>query len=148
MPRIHGPLGNARATTAGVKKTPPPMIPPTTIIAAEKRPSSRRSSLACGAPGGVAPDAPATGAVVIAPPSRDDQIALILARCDDRFVVPDVRVHLAAHPDVAGDVDPRLDREADVRDEPPLLARLEVVDVGTGAVQLARVDRVTGAVRE
>src|SRR5690242_21452833 len=148
MPRIHGALGSVRATTAGVKKIPPPMMPPTTIIAAEKSPSSRRSSPARGARGGVAPCGPATRAVVIARASDDDQVALILARRDDGFTVRDVRVHLAAHPDVARDVDAGLDREADLRHETPLLARLEVVDVRSGAVQIAHVDRMPGTMRE
>src|SRR6185503_733255 len=50
--------------------------------------------------------------------------------------------------DLAGDVDPRLDRECDAWNEQPLLAGLEVVEMRARAVQIARVDRMTRPVRE
>ena len=65
-----------------------------------------------------------------------------------KTVRADEAVHLASHPDVVREIDARLDREADSRDERALFARLEVVDVRTGAVQVARIDRVPGAVDE
>src|SRR5688572_959177 len=82
------------------------------------------------------------------PLSYHHEIALILRRRDDELTLTNVRVDLGTHADLAGNVDAGLDRERDARNEQPLLARLEVVNVRTGAVEVARVNGVSGAVRE
>src|SRR3989442_6133738 len=56
-------------------------------------------------------------------------------------------VDLGAHSEASGQVDARFDRKADAGRERARVRRLEVVDVRTGAVQLA-VDRVAGAMHE
>ena len=58
-----------------------------------------------------------------------------------------VHVHLAPHAELPRQVDPRLDREAHARDQPPVVVGLVVVEVRTRAVQVA-VDRVAGPVHE
>ena len=61
----------------------------------------------------------------------DDEVALDLAGRDDELPRGiHERVDLGAHPELAGEVDPRLDREADARDQQARLAGLEIVDVG------------------
>src|SRR2546423_6863642 len=142
---------------------PLPMMPLTTIIVADRRPSSRRRAgcgrgPACGRVaagcGRVTPRPRATRGVAARsrqPATRasyDQQLPLVLPRRHHRPLPSRVRVHLAAHADVAGDVDAGLDREGDTGDEAALLARLEVVDVRARAVQVARVDRVAGAMGE
>src|SRR6476469_972534 len=80
--------------------------------------------------------------------SDDDEIALNLRRCDHGFLRAEEGVHLGPHPELARQVDARLDREADAGHEAALLARLEVVEVRTGAVERTRIDRMAGAVEE
>src|SRR5712691_3979784 len=81
-------------------------------------------------------------------PLDHQQIFLIVGRRDENLVCSDEAVDLAAHSDVSGEIDARLDREAYPRNERTLLPGLEVVDMRTGAVQVTRVDGVTGAVNE
>ena len=76
------------------------------------------------------------------------QIFLIVGGRDENLVCADKAVDLAAHSDISGEIDARLDREADARNESTLLPGFEVVDVRPGAVQVTRVDRVTSAVNE
>src|SRR6185295_7114956 len=57
-------------------------------------------------------------------------------------------VDLASHADVVRQIDARLDREPDSGNQLALLARLQVVDVGPRSVQIARIDRVAGAMKE
>src|SRR5262245_57848698 len=59
----------------------------------------------------------------------------------------DEDVDLAAHPEVALQVDARLDREAGPRQDAPRLVRLQVVHVRAVAVRLLA-DRVPGAMAE
>src|SRR6266436_5381362 len=81
-------------------------------------------------------------------PLNHQQIFLIVGRRDENVVCSNEAVDLAAHSDVSGEIDARLDREAYPRNERTLLPGLEVVDMRAGAVQVTRVDGVTGAVNE
>src|SRR5690349_18356629 len=76
------------------------------------------------------------------------EISLILHRCDDRAVFLEERVHLAPHAEPARQIDSRLDRETNPRDQAAFLACLEVIEMRTGAVKIVRVDRVAGAMDE
>ncbi len=81
-------------------------------------------------------------------PLDHQQISLIVGRRDENLVCSDEAVGLAAHSDVSGEIDARLNREAYPRNERTLLSGLEVVDMRAGAVQVARIDGVTGAMNE
>src|ERR1041385_6803496 len=83
------------------------------------------------------------------PPSCSacDQIRLRRRWRDDRAVRTPIDIHLAPHPELARQVDPRLDGEAAPRKDLPVVAGLVVVHVGAGAVQVV-VDRVPGPVHE
>src|SRR6185503_8493410 len=76
---------------------------------------------------------------------QQEQLALDVAG-DLGRAFPDVHVDLAAHAELR-QVHAGLDREADPRDDPALVARLQVVDVHAVAVDLVA-DRVAGAVQE
>src|SRR5882672_10688579 len=80
-------------------------------------------------------------------PSNEQQIDLGCRRGHFRSGFLEVDVDLAAHPESRGEVNPRLDREADARQQLAVVRGLKVVEVGPGAVQVP-VDRVTGAVHE
>src|SRR5262245_1239933 len=82
------------------------------------------------------------------PRSNHRQLALIFLRGHHRRAGLDVDVHLAPHTNAAGDVHPRLDRECHPRNEKPLLARFEIIEVWPGSMEIARIDRVAGAMRE
>ena len=88
------------------------------------------------------------GAALIGGRSDDQQLVLVLTRRHHRFARREIHVDLGPHPDLARHVDPGLDGERDARNEQPLLARFQIVEMRSGAVQVARVDRVTGAMRE
>src|SRR3989441_1192765 len=78
--------------------------------------------------------------------------------CNDQFIPwvggvhlgalrVDVHVDLAAHAEALREIDPRLDREAHARHEGARVLGLEVVDVRSGAVQVA-IDRMARAMHE
>src|SRR6185503_8680295 len=79
--------------------------------------------------------------------SRSYQILLRFLRCNLRAFNPPEHVHLAPDAKLAGQVDPRLNREPDTRPEPPVIVRLVIIQIGAGAVEVA-VDRVPRAVHE
>src|SRR5438552_16418339 len=81
-------------------------------------------------------------------PLDDQQISLIVGWSDENSVCRDETVDLAPDSHLAGEIDARFDRKAHAGNERALLARLEVVDVWSGAVQIPRIDRVAGAVDE
>ena len=76
--------------------------------------------------------------------SKDDELALVLLRRDEDVAIADVKVYFAAEAEGARNVDARLDRTRSARQEHPLIAALDRVEVGAGAVKLALVDGVTG----
>jgi hypothetical protein len=78
---------------------------------------------------------------------RRNQIHLRRSRryLGSRFAPVDI--HLAPHAERAGEVDARLDREADPGDELPVVVGLIIIDMGARPVQVA-VDRMAGPVDE
>jgi hypothetical protein len=88
------------------------------------------------------------GAALKSDRSDDQQLVLVLTRRHDRFARREIHVDLAAHADLARDVDAGLDRERYAGHEQPFLSRLEIVEMWPRTVQIARVDRVPGTVRE
>src|SRR5512141_1899497 len=79
---------------------------------------------------------------------HDEHFRLICGRCDDHVALADHTVHLAAHSDILSEIDSRLDRESNAGNQQPFLTSLEIVDVRTGAVKVARIDRMTGPMNE
>src|SRR5690606_6653011 len=77
----------------------------------------------------------------------EEGVALRIRGGHARTVRRYVDVHLAAKPDLPGAIDARLDGEAHSYDEPARIARLQIVDVRTRAVEL-RIDGVAGSVDE
>src|SRR5438105_250354 len=77
-----------------------------------------------------------------------NELGLIYPRRHHRLPRPQKHIHLAPHAELPRHVHAGLDREADAGYQQPLFARLQVVEVRARAVQVTRVDRVTGAVRE
>src|SRR5690606_4987630 len=73
-----------------------------------------------------------------APPSPSNEVRLALrVGCRHaRAAVADIYVHLASETDISGKVDSRLHREPDPGNEPPVIARLQIVEIRTGPMQL------------
>src|SRR5947208_3259597 len=80
-------------------------------------------------------------------PSHQQQLRLRGWRGDFGACFGHEHIDLAAHPEPAGQVNPRLHREADAGHERALVGGLEVVDVRARAMQVA-IDRVPGTVHE
>src|ERR1700738_5684216 len=76
--------------------------------------------------------------------SHHDQLPLIFRGRDHRPARLEISVPLGPHPDLARNVDPRLDREADTGHEERRVARLEIVEMWTGAAQGTRDARAAG----
>src|SRR3954454_7038084 len=55
----------------------------------------------------------------------DDQFPLVLHRRHHRFVLGEERIHLAPHPELSRQIDPRLDREPDAGEEAAFFSRLQ-----------------------
>src|SRR5688500_11015032 len=73
---------------------------------------------------------------------------LIDPRRHHELAVAHVRVDFGPHADLAWDVHPGLDREGNARYEQSLFAGLEVIEVRSRAVKIARVNRVARPVHE
>src|SRR6266513_1316842 len=79
--------------------------------------------------------------------SHQHQVSLRLPRGDFRAGVAQVHIDFTPDSEPTREVDTRFDREAHTGNQRPLVRRLEVVDVGTRAMQIA-VDRMPGAMHE
>ena len=77
----------------------------------------------------------------------DAQQLRLTRACDHSLARSREHVHLAAHAELAGEVDTGLDGEAGVGQQQAFVVSLEVVEVRSVAVYLSR-DVVAGAVRE
>src|SRR5437762_3169439 len=88
--------------------------------------------------------APASGQPWSLRLSHQHQLSLRLPWGDFRARFAQVHIDFTPDSEPTGEVDTRLDREAHAGDQRPLIRGLEVVDVGTRAMQIA-VDRVPGA---
>src|SRR5690606_2241144 len=91
--------------------------------------------------------APITPGAARSSPRRGHQLPLRLGRGHHDPLRSPVEVDLAAHAELAGQVDPGLHRAAGAREERASVVGLVVVEVRPGAVQVA-IDRVAGAVDE
>src|SRR5205085_5322230 len=93
------------------------------------------------------PWAPASGQPYSLRFSHQHQFSLGLPWRDFRPRFAQVHIDFTPDSEPTGEVDTRFDREAHTGDQRPLVRGLEVVDVGTRAMQIA-VNRVPGAMDE
>src|SRR6267378_4321299 len=81
-------------------------------------------------------------------PLNDHGIFLVIGGGYQEPIRADEPIHFASHSDIPGEIDSRLDGKSDAGNQLSFLPRLEIVDVRSGSMEVARIDRVAGPVDE